>query len=61
MSSRVIHRADYQNALLSEAKAAGATIRLGAELVDIDFDQNEVVLLDGRVIKGDIIVGADGM
>lgn len=46
--------------MLEEATAAGARILVGANVVDIDFDAPHVVLDDGRVIKADAIVGADG-
>lgn len=57
---RVIHRADYQMILLNRAIALGANVRLGAEAVDIDFEKTQVVLLDGSIVTGDVIVGADG-
>ncbi|KAF2022177.1 FAD/NAD(P)-binding domain-containing protein [Aaosphaeria arxii CBS 175.79] len=56
----VIHRADYQRVLVEEAKRLGVRLRLDAEVVDVDFDGTKVVLKDGKEIRGDVIVGADG-
>ncbi|KAF2195636.1 FAD/NAD(P)-binding domain-containing protein [Zopfia rhizophila CBS 207.26] len=57
----VIHRADYQRILVDEAKLLGAEIRLGANVIDVDFAGTNVTLADGEVIKGDVIIGADGL
>lgn len=46
--------------MLEEATAAGARILVSANVVEIDFDIPHVVLDDGRIIKADVIVGADG-
>lgn len=58
---RVIHRADYVKVLQDAATLAGAKIRLGAEVVDINFDETSVKLSTGEVIRGDAIIGADGL
>ena len=56
----MIHRADYHQILLDEATAVGAKIQLGATVVDVDFEKTEVLLDNGAVVQGDVIVGADG-
>jgi len=57
---RVLHRSAYVGVMLEEATAAGAVLLVGANVVDINFDIPQVVLDDGRIIKADVIVGADG-
>jgi salicylate hydroxylase len=56
----VIHRQDYHAILLEEAQRLGVAIKLDAEVVNLNFERTEVVLSGGEVIKGDVIVGADG-
>jgi 2-polyprenyl-6-methoxyphenol hydroxylase-like FAD-dependent oxidoreductase len=58
---RVIHRHDYHAILLKEARKLNAEIRLGVSVENIDFAQTLVQLGNGKVLKGDVIVGADGM
>jgi NADPH-dependent 2,4-dienoyl-CoA reductase/sulfur reductase-like enzyme len=60
-ASRVIHRHDYHAVLLKEARKLNAEIRLGVSVENIDFAQTLVQLGNGTVLKGDVIVGADGM
>lgn len=57
---RVIHRSDYHQVLVDAATAAGAEIRLGAEVEDLDFNSASIWLSDGTIIHGDVIIGADG-
>lgn len=57
---RVIHRADYHQVLLDAAVAAGASLKLNTTVEDIDFDKTRVILSDGMVVAGDVIIGADG-
>jgi flavin-dependent dehydrogenase len=58
---RVIHRHDYHAVLLKEARKLNAEIRLGVSVENIDFAQTLVQLGNGKVLKGDVIVGADGV
>ena len=60
-ASRVIHRHDYHAVLLKEARKLNVEIRLGVSVENIDFAQTLVQLGNGKVLKGDVIVGADGM
>jgi len=60
MKHRVAHREDYHRILLEQARDLGVEIRLGAEVKDVDFEQTKVVLVDGEIVSGDVIVGADG-
>ncbi|KAG8170170.1 hypothetical protein KVR01_000915 [Diaporthe batatas] len=57
----VIHRADYHKALLDAAVSAGAEIRLGSIVTNIDFEDTTVEVRGGQVISADVIVGADGL
>ena len=56
----VIHRADYHDVLLTEARRLGAELILDAEVVNIGFATATVYLKNGTAMKGDIVVGADG-
>lgn len=57
----VIHRADYHQALLDAATTAGAEIRLGALVRNIDFEKTTVEVQGAQVIPADVIVGSDGL
>ncbi|KKK26655.1 hypothetical protein ARAM_002541 [Aspergillus rambellii] len=57
----VVHRADYHDILLKEAERLGAVVELDAEVVDVDVSETKVTLRSGKVIAGDVIVGADGL
>jgi salicylate hydroxylase len=56
----VIHREDYHEILLEGARAHGAELRLGQQIVKVDVELNQVLMSDGTVLTGDVIVGADG-
>ncbi|KKK16287.1 hypothetical protein AOCH_001383 [Aspergillus ochraceoroseus] len=52
---------DYHDILLKEAERLGAVVELDAEGVDVDVSETKVTLRSGKVIAGDVIVGADGL
>jgi len=54
-----IHRADLHALLVQAARGAGVNLQTGAAVDHIDGTR--AVLHDGRVVKGDIIIGADGL
>ena len=63
-----VHRADYHAMLLRLARAApNVTLRLGATVIGVDPDPASAVggpsvtLASGEVVRGDLIVGADGV
>ncbi|UQC76353.1 uncharacterized protein CLUP02_17866 [Colletotrichum lupini] len=56
----VIARPHYHGVLWSAAKEAGAELRLGTEAVAIDFKDSSVRLGTGEIVRGDVVVGADG-
>lgn len=51
---------DYHRILLDEAIRLGAVLRLGAEVEDVYTEQPAVLLVDGRCISADVVIGADG-
>ncbi|KAF2091132.1 FAD/NAD(P)-binding domain-containing protein [Saccharata proteae CBS 121410] len=57
----VIHRADYHEILVNEAKALGVDVRLGVEVEKIDFESTTLHVKGEDDIKGDVMVGADGL
>ncbi|KAF2650857.1 FAD/NAD(P)-binding domain-containing protein [Lophiostoma macrostomum CBS 122681] len=60
----VIHRADYQQVLVEEAKRLGVIIRLNAGVMDVQHERDmgaKVVLRDGEVVAADVVIGADGL
>ncbi|KAH7407955.1 hypothetical protein BKA64DRAFT_436061 [Cadophora sp. MPI-SDFR-AT-0126] len=56
-----IPRAKYQKLLYDAAIDLGVQIRLSSRITKIDENIPSVTLTTGEVIKGDIIVGADGI
>lgn len=57
----MIHREDYHRVLVDEALRLGVEIMLSAHVTTVDFSRTELGLVDGRVFRGDVIVGADGL
>ena len=55
-----IHRADLHK-LLFDLAAPHMTLRLNATVVSVDPDAPSVTLASGEVVRGDLIVGADGV
>jgi hypothetical protein len=47
--------------LLEEAKRLGADIRLGQKIASINIKGTAICMKNGKVISGDVIIGADGM
>ncbi|KAH7311953.1 hypothetical protein BKA65DRAFT_530424 [Rhexocercosporidium sp. MPI-PUGE-AT-0058] len=57
-----VHRADLHSALLSKAKKLpNVTLRLGFNVVGIDFEGGEVTADTGERVQGDILLAADGI
>ena len=59
--SSVVHRAELHTVLL---KACGAEkVQLGATCIGVTQDQTQVCarLVDGREVRGDVLIGADGL
>jgi 2-polyprenyl-6-methoxyphenol hydroxylase-like FAD-dependent oxidoreductase len=58
-----MYRPDLAAILLDRAEALGATITFGVQVVALtqDDDGVDVVLSDGRTVRHDLLVGADGL
>ena len=54
-------RYHFDNALLTMARSAGCTVRLGSGVRQIDLARKSVQLPDGEVIRYDYLIGADGV
>lgn len=54
-------RFDFDNYLLNLAKQAGASLRLGEALAEIDLDHQIVRTQSGEEISFDFLIGADGV
>ena len=57
----LVHRADFHAVLVSAALALGVTIRLRATVATVDFSKPALVLTNGEVIQGDVVIAADGL
>ncbi|KAJ5316689.1 hypothetical protein N7508_001197 [Penicillium antarcticum] len=58
----VIHRADLHNAIIDKALSLpNVELRENSHVADVSFDPASVTLANGTVIKGDIVIGADGI
>ncbi|KAJ5991331.1 hypothetical protein N7522_011538 [Penicillium canescens] len=58
----VIHRADLHNAVIDRALALpNVELRVNSPVTDVQFDPASVTLANGTVVRGDIVVGADGI
>lgn len=55
----VVHRADFHKALHRRAAELGVGVRLNSKVVEY-VGGSSAVLEDGSVVKGDLIVAADG-
>ena len=47
--------------VLDAALVSGAKVMFDCEVIDVDEETPSVRLADGRIIKTDLIVGADGV
>ena len=56
-----VYRPDYHDVLYSAAVKAGAIVRKGQLVVEYRPDEPSVVLESGEVVRGDLIVAADGV
>ena len=56
----MIHRAEYQNVLYRASLEAGATVLFDSKVEIIDEYAPSVTLTSGKVLKADVIIGADG-
>ncbi|KNG83102.1 putative salicylate hydroxylase, partial [Aspergillus nomiae NRRL 13137] len=58
----VIHRADLHNALIEQALALpNVELRVNSTVTDVQFDPASVTLADDTVVRGDVVIAADGI
>ncbi len=54
-----IHRADLHAILVGAAEKAGANLQVASQVERIEM--TSAILTDGRVVEGDVVIGADGL
>lgn len=59
----VVHRSDLHSALVDAARCAGAELRTGSTVTEVvsDGDGAQVTLADGTELRGDVVLGMDGL
>ncbi|KAL4817477.1 hypothetical protein BDW67DRAFT_174679 [Aspergillus spinulosporus] len=58
----VVHRADLHNALIEKAlELPNVELRVNSHVATVDFESTSVVLVNGTVVRADVIVAADGI
>lgn len=57
----VVHRAHLHNALYERAAALGVKTRLNSKVDAFDADTGTVILADGSIFQGSLVIAADGM
>lgn len=56
-----VYRPDYHSVLLKAAEKSGANLRKGATVVHYKVDEGAVVLESGEIVRGHLVIGADGV
>lgn len=56
-----VYRPDYHGVLFDAAAKAGAVIRKGQTVIQYRPEAAEVILGSGEVIRGDLVIAADGV
>lgn len=58
----VVHRADLHNALIEKALALeNVELRVNSLVTGVEFNPASVTLANGTVVRGDVVIGADGI
>jgi salicylate hydroxylase len=57
----VIHRANFHSALHKRALDLGVTVKVASRVFGYKVDGPSIVLENGEVVSGDLVVAADGM
>jgi salicylate hydroxylase len=58
----VIHRADLHNALIEKALALpNVELRVDSLVMNVEFSPASATLANGSIVRGDIVIGADGI
>jgi salicylate hydroxylase len=60
-TARLIHRVDLHETLKEAALASGVQIQLASPVQSIDPETGTVMLGSGETLKGDAVIGADGV
>ena len=63
---RAVHRVDLHNtlkelALRDDRRSPRVELHLGLRIVRVDVGNVEVEMADGKIWRGDVLVGADGI
>ncbi|KAF8865696.1 FAD/NAD(P)-binding domain-containing protein [Acephala macrosclerotiorum] len=58
---QLVHRIDLHNALKEKARSLGVEIKLQSRVKGIDCEKTSLILESGEVVKGDFVIGADGV
>ena len=61
MASYIGHRGDYHQIFLDRVAELGIPLYMGSRVVAFDETKPSITLADGREVRADIIVGADGI
>lgn len=56
----VVHRAHFHEALHQRALQLGVVVDLDSRVVRYNEEQGSIVLADGSIFKGDLVIAADG-
>ncbi|KAI9700290.1 MAG: hypothetical protein M1836_002305 [Candelina mexicana] len=56
-----LHRVDLHQTLARRARDLGVDIWLGVRIRDVEFEGPSIRLDDGQVVKGDVVLAADGL
>ncbi|KAF9895078.1 hypothetical protein FE257_004707 [Aspergillus nanangensis] len=57
----LVHRAHLHEALKARAVEQGCVLNTSCKVVDTDADRASITLASGKVIQGDVVLGADGV
>lgn len=57
----LVHRAHLHEHLKAAALAAGCELATSSKVADVDPHNATITLEDGEILKGDVIIGADGV
>lgn len=55
-----LHRADLQITLYERAMSLGVVFEFGTLVTEHNFETCELTCADGKKVKGDLIIAADG-
>jgi 2-polyprenyl-6-methoxyphenol hydroxylase-like FAD-dependent oxidoreductase len=56
----IVQYGDFRKLLFDAAVSHGANVRLNTRVTSIDPDNRTVTLAGGEVVRGDVVIGADG-